>query len=175
MSEPVQPPLVPSPSQTVGPFFHFCLTDTTRGQLFADRASRIVLAVRVSDGAGAPVTDAAVEIWQPSDVPGGDAAFGRLATGDDGTVEFDTVRPCDPPGGGAAHVNVCLHARGLLRQLYTRLYFSGDPALDGDPAMALVPEARRRTLLATADPARPNRWLFHIRLQGQDETVFFDV
>jgi len=175
MSEPVQPPLVPTPSQTVGPFFHFCLTDITRGRLFADRASRIVLAVRVSDGAGAPVTDAAVEIWQPSDVKGGDAAFGRLATDEGGTCEFDTVRPCDPVAGSAAHVNVCLHARGLLRQLYTRLYFAGDPALDADPVLALVPEARRRTLLATQDPDRADRWLFHIRLQGQDETVFFDV
>jgi protocatechuate 3,4-dioxygenase, alpha subunit len=169
------PALVPSPSQTVGPFFHFCLTpDTQHGRLFPDSASRIRLAVRVTDGAAQPVTDAAVEIWQICDVPGGESAFGRLATGEDGTCEFDTVRPCDPPGG-AAHVNICLFARGLLRQVHTRLYFAGDPRLAGDPVLALVPADRRATLLASPDPANPDRWLFHVRLQGAGETVFFDV
>ena len=168
--------LVPSPSQTVGPFFHFCLTpDTTHGQLFPERGSRIRLAINVTDGAGQPVTDAAVEIWQACDVAGDDSAFGRLATGPDGTCQFDTVRPCHPPDGGAAHVNVCLFARGLLRQLHTRLYFADDPRLADDPVLALVPAGRRSTLLASPDPANADRWLFHLRLQGDAETVFFDV
>ena len=116
-----------TPSQTVGPFFDFCLTpDTTHGTVFPDSRSRIRLTVRVLDGAGDPVPDAIVEIWQACDVPGRDAGFGRLGTREDGSCEFDTVRPCDPPEG-AAHVNVCLFARGLLRHLYTRLYFEGDP------------------------------------------------
>jgi protocatechuate 3,4-dioxygenase alpha subunit len=170
-----QPPLVPSPSQTVGPFFHFCLTaDTSPGRLFPDRTSRMHLTVRVTDGAGEAVGDAAVEIWQACDEPTGGSAFGRLATGADGACEFDTVRPCAPPDG-AAHINVCLFARGLLRQLHTRLYFAGDPALAGDPTLALVPDHRRATLLATQDHAHADRWLFHIRLQGEHETVFFDV
>jgi len=168
--------LVPIPSQTVGPFFHFCLTpDTTHGRLFPDRASRIRVAIHVTDGAGEPVTDAAVEIWQACDEAGGDSAFGRLATGADGTCEFDTVRPCSPHDGGAAHVNVCLFARGLLRQVHTRLYFAGDPGLGDDPVLALVPENRRSTLLASPDPAHADRWVFHLRLQGDGETVFFDV
>jgi protocatechuate 3,4-dioxygenase alpha subunit len=169
-------PLVPSPSQTVGPFFHFCLTaDTTHGRLFPDRASRMRLAIRVTDGAGAAVTDAAVEIWQACDEPGGDSAFGRLPTDADGTCEFDTVRPCAPPDGGAPHINICLFARGLLRQVYTRLYFAGDAPLADDPVLALVPAGRRDTLIARLDPADARRWLFHVRLQGADETVFFDV
>jgi protocatechuate 3,4-dioxygenase alpha subunit len=174
----------PTPSQTVGPFFDFCLTaDATHGIVFPDAASRIRLRFRVLDGEGDPVPDAVVEIWQTCDTPGRDAGFGRLGTRADGSCEFDTVRPCDPPEG-AAHINVCLFARGLLRHLHTRLYFDGDPRLASDPLLALVPESRRGTLIASRDAgseesaaaisARP-AWQFDIRLQGADETVFFDV
>lgn len=173
-----------TPSQTVGPFFDFSLTpDTTHGCVFPDSASRIRLAVRVMDGAGDPVSDAIVEIWQACDVPGGDAGFGRLGTREDGSCEFDTVRPCDP-SEAAAHINICLFARGLLRHLHTRLYFADDPRLASDPVLALVPDARRPTLIAerrparSADPAgddaRP-AYSFDIHLQGPRETVFFDV
>ena len=168
--------LLPSPSQTVGPFFDFCLTpDAKHGTLFPDSPSRVRLAVRVTDGAAQPVTDAVVEIWHVHDVPGGDSAFGRLGTGEDGTCEFDTVRPCDPPAGGAAHINICLFARGLLRHLFTRLYFQGDPRIAEDPVLAKVPHHRRATLLAQRDPTSAARWVFEIRLQGPEETVFFDV
>jgi protocatechuate 3,4-dioxygenase alpha subunit len=165
-----------TPSQTVGPFFDFCLTpDATHGIVCPDAGSRIRLVVRVLDGAGQPVPDAVVEIWQARDTPGSDAGFGRLGTRADGTCEFDTVCPCDPPEG-AAHINVCLFARGLLRHLHTRLYFAGDPRLASDPLLALVPEARRGTLIATPDAAAQDpTWRFDIRLQGADETVFFDV
>jgi len=162
-----------TPSQTVGPFFDFGLTpDTTYGRVFPDSASRICLAVRVMDGAGDPVSDAIVEIWQACDVPGGDAGVGRLGTQDDGSCEFDTVRPCDP-SEGAAHINVCLFARGLLRHLHTRLYFPDDPRLASDPVLALVPSARRATLIAERRSA--GAYSFDIHLQGPRETVFFDV
>jgi protocatechuate 3,4-dioxygenase alpha subunit len=165
-----------TPSQTVGPFFDFCLTpDTAHGTLFPDSAARVRLVVRVVDSAGDPVPDAVVEIWQTGDVPGRSAAVGRLGTREDGSCEFDTVRPGDPPDGGAAHVNICLFARGLLRHLHTRLYFAGDPRLAGDPVLGMVPESRRATLLARPDASQPGRWTFGIRLQGQDETVFFDA
>jgi protocatechuate 3,4-dioxygenase alpha subunit len=173
-----------TPSQTVGPFFDFSLTpDTTHGCVFPDSASRIRLAVRVMDGAGDPVSDAIVEIWQACDVPGGDAGFGRLGTREDGSCEFDTVRPCDP-SEAAAHINICLFARGLLRHLHTRLYFADDPRLASDPVLALVPDARRPTLIAerrparSADPAGDDArpvYSFDIHLQGPRETVFFDV
>jgi len=176
----------PTPSQTVGPFFDFCLTPNTRhGRLFPASASRLRLRVRVLDGDGEPVPDAVVEIWQEGDAPGGAPSFGRLGTQEDGTCEFDTVRPCDP-AEGAAHVNICLFARGLLRHLHTRLYFGGDPRLPRDPVLALVPESRRATLVARAhsdddagskDPAygKDPAYSFDIRLQGPQETVFFDV
>jgi protocatechuate 3,4-dioxygenase alpha subunit len=161
-----------TPSQTVGPFFDFCLTpDTTHGRVCPESPSRIHLTVRVIDGAGDPVPDAVVEIWQACDQPGGAAGFGRLGTRADGLCEFDTVRPCDPPEG-AAHINICLFARGLLRHLYTRLYFTDDPRLAQDPVLALVPQTRRSTMIARGGA---REWTFDIHLQGPQETVFFDV
>ena len=161
-----------TPSQTVGPFFDFCLTpDTTHGCVFPDAASAIRLIVRVIDGAGDPVSDAVVEIWQVCDVPGRETRVGRLGTAGDGSCVFDTVRPCDP-ADGAAHINICLFARGLLRHLHTRVYFADDPRLTQDPVLALVPEARRSTLIA--DAVGPV-YTFDIHLQGPHETVFFDV
>ncbi|HXW15385.1 MAG TPA: protocatechuate 3,4-dioxygenase subunit alpha, partial [Terriglobia bacterium] len=73
------------------------------------------------------------------------------------------------------HLTVAVYGRGLLKQLYTRIYFAGDPANPQDPVLALVPEERRPTLIAQADRACPGRWCFEIRLQGERETVFFDV
>jgi protocatechuate 3,4-dioxygenase alpha subunit len=187
-------PLVATSSQTVGPFFHFGLADNaTLGCLVRDetRGERIRLRIGVFDGDGAPVPDALVELWQadadgvyvrpadPKDVlsPSGFCGFGRLPTGADGTCVFETIRPGaerDALGRSQApHINVCLLARGLLRQIYTRIYFAGDPALEADVVLALVPESRRRTLLA--QPGGPGDWVFDIRFQGDAETVFFDL
>jgi protocatechuate 3,4-dioxygenase alpha subunit len=182
--------LVATPSQTVGPFFHFALTPNGSEGAVQPTAGTapIQLVVRITDGAGQAVTDAIVEIWQTVDSPAGAAGdpagnticgFARLPTGEDGACTFETVRPGSLPDGSggqaAPHINVCLFARGLLRQLHTRIYFADDPSLDGDAVLAFVPEERRTTLLAQPDPARGGRWLFHLRLQGADETVFFDV
>jgi protocatechuate 3,4-dioxygenase alpha subunit len=185
--------LIATASETVGPFFHFGLaTDGALGAV-ADRTVNgefITLRFRITDGDGQPVPDALVEVWQV-DARGNAAAapssgpipafrgFGRLPTADDGTCEFQTIRPgrvSDGEGGlQASHINVCLFARGLLRQVHTRVYFNGDPAIQEDAVLALVPADRRHTLLATPDPQQPGRWLFDMRLQGKDETVFFDV
>jgi protocatechuate 3,4-dioxygenase alpha subunit len=174
-------------SQTVGPFFHAGLSASADGRM-ADRfpgVERLRLRVRVTDGDAVPVDDALVELWQPgpamsnAESQPADALFGRMATDRNGACEFDTVWPgriADDRGGlQAAHINVCLFARGLLRQLHTRIYFAGDPALDGDVALALVPENRRSTLIASSDGTIPHLWVFCLRLQGRDETVFFDV
>jgi protocatechuate 3,4-dioxygenase alpha subunit len=168
-------PLVATPSQTVGPFFHFSLTadESTRVLRPLGGAERIHLLVIVTDGDDRPVPDAVIELWHSAE----DAvsAFGRMATAEDGTCEFETVRPDGAPARQAAHINVCFFARGLLRQLHTRIYFAGDAALDVDSALALVPENRRSTLLAVPDDVQPARWRFNLRLQGRNETVFFDA
>ncbi len=187
--------LVATSSQTVGPFFHFGLADNaTLGCLVRDDTpgERIRLRIGVFDGEGAPVPDALVELWQadangvyvrpedPKDVlaPAAFCGFGRLPTGADGTCVFETIRPGaerDTQGRPQApHINVCLLARGLLRQIYTRIYFAGDSALETDAVLAVVPEARRGTLLARPG-GNPGDWVFDIRLQGDAETVFLDL
>jgi protocatechuate 3,4-dioxygenase alpha subunit len=186
--------LTATSSQTVGPFFHFGLADhATLGCLVrADTpGERIRLKIRVFDGDGVPLPDALVELWQadadgvyvrpadPTDVlaPPGFCGFGRLPTGADGACVFETIRPGgvrDAQGQPqASHINVCLFARGLMRQVYTRIYFAGDPALESDAVLALVPEDRRQTLLARR--GEPADWAFDVRLQGDGETVFFDL
>ena len=163
--------LVATPSQTVGPFFHFGLADQPGlGCLVRDDTpgERIRLRITVLDGAAEPVPDALIELWQanadgvyvrpdsPEDVlePPGFCGFGRLPTGADGICEFETIRPGpvrDPQGRPqASHINVCLLARGLLRQIYTRIYFEGDALLASDAVLNAVPEARRHTLIASA-------------------------
>jgi protocatechuate 3,4-dioxygenase, alpha subunit len=160
--------LVATPSQTVGPFFHFGLTASPvlQAQTTAGAPARIELRISVTDGGGAPVADAWLEIWEG----GGPAAppVGRLATDEHGACEFDIAR-------AGTHLNVCMFARGLLRHLFTRVYFAGDPGLADDPVLALIPADRRATLLAHPDAGDARRWRFDIRLQGDDETVFFGV
>lgn len=188
---------VPTPSQTVGPFFHFSLTTDQRSvcKIAGPEAKgeRVCLGCRILDGDGVPVNDAMVEIWQadaagnydhPDDprhpmVDKGLLGFGRMATAPDGSCEFETVKPGRVPGAGnvlqAPHLNLAVFARGMLKQLYTRVYFTGEPANEADPVLALVPKERRGTLLAQPDSARPGGWRFDIHLQGEQETVFFDV
>src|SRR5689334_18220864 len=77
-------------------------------------AQRLTLTVRVTDGAEQPVGDAVIEVfYAPAATPDGGCLFARLPTRDDGTCTFELAQP-------AAHVNVCLFARGLLRHLHTR-------------------------------------------------------
>ena len=169
--------LVATPSQTVGPFFSFGLTtNVALGRLAGPDTpgERIRLEIRVIDGAGAPVSDAMVEAWHAA--KDGAFLFGRLQTDPAGVCAFETVYQGQAPGAGeAAHVNLCVFMRGLLRHLYTRLYFAGDPSLDTDVILAAVPPARRDTLIAHRDEAVPSTWRFDIHLQGDRETVYFDL
>ncbi len=188
--------LIPSASQTVGPFFNFALTSNAGlGILARENADgeHIRLAFRVVDGDGAPTpADAMIELWQ-ADARGCYAhaldpraserdpnfyGFGRLETDLNGECVFETVKPGPVPVAGATqapHVNVIVFARGLLRHLHTRVYFAGDPANAHDPVLALVPEDRRDALMARPSPEQPGTWTIEIRLQGDAETVFFDV
>jgi protocatechuate 3,4-dioxygenase alpha subunit len=171
---------VATPSQTVGPFFHFGIAPDERlGSLAASAVGeRVHLHVRVIDGGAMPLPDALVEVYQAN--AAGEygtprfSGFGRLATHADGSCVFETIRP-GRVAGQAAHISVCLFARGLLRHLYTRIYFAGDPDLDTDPMLALVPVERRATLLATPRAGAAGNWEWTIHLQGAPETVFFDL
>lgn len=187
--------MIPSGSQTVGPFFNFGLTvNPALGRLAGAGVAgeRIRLRFRVTDGEQAPTPgDAMIEIWQadaagryphPADPRQGEMhpefiGFGRLETSAEGVCEFETIRPGRVPGTAgewqAPHVNVLVFARGLLKQLHTRLYFAGDPANDTDGVLGLVPAERRTTLLA--GEVEPGLWHMDIRLQGEGETVFFGL
>lgn len=194
----------PTPSQTVGPYFHQGLI-LESGLMNAQdhilvaprseaRGERIWLRGRVLDGDGEPVPDALVEIWQadasgqyfhPTDLQSQQAdppffGFGRSDTRHPGgEFLFRTIKPGEIARSGQAalapHLDVWLGMRGLLTHLFTRVYFS-DEDNTGDPVLAGVPEARRRTLIAIREdtPEGPvYRLDFH--MQGPHETVFFDV
>lgn len=169
--------MIPSGSQTVGPFFNFGLTTNLKlGVLGGEGGERIRVSFRVTDGEGTPTPgDSMIELWQADAQGRYDAVtgFGRLETQPDGTCVFQTVKP-GRVDGQAPHITVIVFARGLLKQLHTRLYFSGELANAEDPVLALAPESRRQTLMARE--MEPGFWHMEIRLQGQDdETVFFDV
>jgi len=187
---------VPTPSQTVGPYLHIGLT--RKHSLFhmagpETKGEHIWLKMRVLDRDGQPLNDCMVEIWQansegkydhPDDRQNKAAdphfhGFGRAATDEEGRCEFETIKPGRVPGPGAMlqapHLNLAVFARGILLQLYTRMYFAGEASNDQDTVLALVPPDGRETLLAQPDPERPGGWLFEIHLCGANETVFFDV
>jgi len=188
--------LIPTPSQTVGPYFRIGLTWKHPSPVVAGpqaKGEHVRLKCRVTDGDGAPINDAMLEIWQADadgkynhlDDPQQKAVdpecrgFGRMGTDEDGRCEFQTVKPGRVPGPNgtqqAPHLNLGVYARGMLKQLFTRIYFAGDPANAEDSVLALVPAERRDTLMAKPDPAEPGTWRFDVRLQGEQETVFFDI
>jgi protocatechuate 3,4-dioxygenase alpha subunit len=185
--------LTPTPSQTAGPYLHLGLTDVrsiSRIASDAAKGERVHLTFRVLDGEGIPVPDAMIELWQAdsegnyadqqnSEDSTGFRGFGRLATAEDGSCTFETIKPGSVPGPGetvqAPHINVSILGRGILKRLSTRVYFGGEPLNAADPVLTLVLENRRATLLAQPDPARTGNWIFDVHLRGEDETVFFDV
>ncbi len=194
-----------SASQTAGPYVHIGLTPNFSGiegvygfdlgaSMVSDKTKgeRIKVRMRVIDGAGAPLKDALVEIWQadadgiynsPSDLRGtADPNFtgwGRLPT-DMATGEcvFETVKPGRVPFFDgrmmAPHITVWIVARGINIGLHTRMYFGDEATANAeDPVLARIEhKARVRTLIA---PRQGDIYAFDIHLQGEDETVFFDI
>jgi len=182
-----------TPSQTVGPYLHIGLLRKLLGPNLVDpvdpRAVRI--RGRLLDGAGEPVPDGMVEIWQanaagryahPADtrdelpLEDGFAGFGRSGTVD-GRFEFVTVKPGQVPwpGGGqqAPHICVGVFSRGLLKRVATRLYFPDEvEANAADPVLSALEPDERATLVAVADG---DALRFDIHLQGDDQTTFFAV
>jgi protocatechuate 3,4-dioxygenase alpha subunit len=175
--------LVPTPGQTVGPFFGLALPYAGDAQLVPPgRPDAVQLAGRLLDGAGQPVPDALVEIWQ-RDSDGAVATrsgsldrdgrtftgWGRAATDSAGRYCFSTLLPV-ARDGGAAFFAVVVFARGLTNRLFTRAYLPDDaPALERDRLLSGLAPERRRTLIAQR---AGNGLQFDIRLQGDGETVF---
>jgi protocatechuate 3,4-dioxygenase alpha subunit len=155
------------------------------------KGERVWLCCRVFDGDGMPLSDAMIELWQADaegryhacgEDTGADPecpGFGRMATNEEGSCNFETIKPGRVTGPDdvrqAPHIEVAIFARGLLKQLFTRIYFANELSNAEDPVLGLVPEDRRQTLMAQPDHTRPGHWQFDIRLQGEQETVFFDV
>ncbi|WP_303245926.1 protocatechuate 3,4-dioxygenase subunit alpha [Chromobacterium haemolyticum] len=150
----------------------------------------IVLHGQVLDGAGAPVRDALLEIWQADAhgryagaEAGGFRGWARACTDfDSGGYRFDTIKPGRVMGRDgrwmAPHINVWLVARGINLGLHTRIYFADEAEANAaDPVLNLIDgEARRQTLLALPDSSSDGlAYRFDIHLQGERETVFFEL
>ena len=186
--------LMPTPSQTVGPFFHIGLSDDGRAELVSpDDPDAIRLWGTVFDGTGEPVDDALIEIWQanragryahPEDtreqipLEDGFAGFGRCATDTQGRYEFITVKPGAVPGLGGAlqapHIEMSVFARGLLKRVATRVYFPDEvEANEADQVLGSIADPAERGTLVARGEAGALR--FDIHLQGDQQTAFFGV
>lgn len=190
-----------TPSQTVGPFFAYSLTAEQYGydynslmnSLMIDHdtaGERIYITGSIYDGNGQSIPDALIELWQ-ADANGryrslpihrkndGFTGFGRLGTGTEvqDRFLFTTIKPGSTGEGQAPHINVILFMRGSLHQLYTRIYFSDETvANDQDGLLRTIPEERRNTLIAQLKQNGERvAYHFDIHMQGDQETVFFDV
>lgn len=193
-----------SPSQTAGPYVHIGMTPNFCGitgvfetdpgvtMLTPDtRGERITISGRVLDGSGAPVTDAVLELWQ-ADSDGSFAApmsphsnsvpaftgWGRQPTQSDGGFTFETIKPgrVEGPDGKpmAPHVSLWIVARGINIGLQTRLYFADEAEANAEDYVLnkIMDPRRRETLIAKKDG---QRYVLDIHLQGERETVFFDI
>jgi protocatechuate 3,4-dioxygenase alpha subunit len=181
--------LIPTSSQTVGPYFRIGLQSLIDGmnQLPPDTQETITLTGRVLDADGRPVPDAMLEFWGADNTghyggahasaPDYPRGFVRVGTGDDGSWRLTICRPGPVPLGNGAdqapHLLVLVFARGLLRNLVTRVYFANVAANAHDLVLNEVPTGRRATLIARADEQAPGTFHWDIVLQGKDETVFF--
>ncbi len=172
-------------------FGHVLTTSATQGE-------RIVIEGRVFDGSNTPVRDVLLEIWQanaqgryahPADAQAGKSAdpafrgWGRACSDfETGVWSFETIKPGAVAGRDgvpmAPHVNLWIVARGINLGLNTRMYFEDEAAANAaDPVLNLIEwETRRKTLIARrVQRGNATVYQFDIRLQGDDETVFFDI
>ena len=194
-----------SASQTAGPYVHIGLTPNFAGiggvyendlgtTMVNDKTlgRRITITGRVLDGTGTPLRDALVEIWQadaaglynsPSELRGSAdpnfSGWGRCPThGETGEYRFETIKPGRVPFRDgrqmAPHISLWIVARGINLGLNTRLYFGDEEAANAeDPVLARIEHrVRVPTLIAAVDG---DSYRFDIHLQGEKETVFFDI
>jgi protocatechuate 3,4-dioxygenase alpha subunit len=185
----------PTPSQTVGPFFHIGVDESFIGPELVprDHPEALVLFGTVTDGQGAPVSDSMIEIWQanpagryahPEDtreelpLTDGFNGFGRCVTDADGRYELVTLKPGQVPGRNgepqAPHIEMSVFARGLLKRLVTRIYFPDEAEANAaDPVLSSVEDPKARATLVAVEEDGGLR--FDIKLQGERETTFFAV
>jgi protocatechuate 3,4-dioxygenase alpha subunit len=185
----------PTPSQTVGPFFHDALLGEERSGLVPpDHPRAVRIEGTVYDGTGEPVPDAMVEIWQANEVgryadptddrgelardPETFSGFGRSGTDADGRFSFLTVKPGPVPGpdgsSQAPHIMVSVFARGLLKRLVTRIYFPGESESNArDPVLSSLDDPQLRKTLVASDEGGLLR--FDVHLQGDNQTAFFEL
>lgn len=193
-----------TPSQTAGPYVHIGCAPTVCGlrecdddylgrQMVSDSTpgERITITGFVYDGAGAPVKDALIEIWQADSegkfqsayagvekVQDSFAGWGRQATDlQTGRYTFETIKPgvvVEPDGSRQApHVSIWIVARGINLGLNTRLYFPDEPAANAVcPVLSKISDEHRETLMARQED---EAYVFDIHLQGSSETVFLDI
>jgi protocatechuate 3,4-dioxygenase, alpha subunit len=182
-------------SQTVGPFFRLGLDLLAAGDLTGTGVSGQVIELEgtIFDGAGHPVPDALIETWQadaagqypgmtdtePARLTSGFRGFGRVATDDRGHFRLRTIKPGRVRGPSdtfqAPHLAVAIFMRGLLRHLVTRVYFADEPTTETDVILNMVEPTRRHTLIAQPRAGSDAAFTWDVRLQGPDETVFFEI
>ena len=208
--------LIPTSSQTVGPFVEIGCTYLATDRVAGPTLGTVDVTVRgrVLDGDGEPVPDYMLEIWQTTgkaldgqrsfrrfatqdddqgrfatqdddqgrfatqdDHPGvitSGVAFGRVMPLADGSFAVHTAYAPEHADNSAPHLAMLVFMRGLLKPLYTRMYFPDDVRNDADSVLALVPPDRRATLVARRDSLSDGSLEWNIVLQGANETVFFE-
>ncbi|MBF6671910.1 MULTISPECIES: protocatechuate 3,4-dioxygenase subunit alpha [Glutamicibacter] len=177
--------LVPTPGQTVGPFYGYALPYDKDNELVNQgHPNSVRLHGVVYDGKGEAIPDALLEIWQ-ADEQGNVVSregslvrdgytftgWGRTAVDNAGHYTFTTLNPGATEAGKAPFIMLTVFARGLMNRLFTRIYLPEDAeALASDPLLSSLSEAERKTLIATREDDGSLR--LDLRLQGEDETVF---
>lgn len=161
-----------TPFQTVGPFLHLGMRDGLGPMTAAELTTPIVIRGKLIDGGGAGIPDGVLEFWAA-----GFDGIGRVWTDSEGGYRLETRMPVsrDEADGAVAapHFVVRVLGRGVLTEYLTRVYFEGDPANERDAILRTVPAHRRATLVALAITTA--EYHFDIVVQGEGETVFFDL
>jgi protocatechuate 3,4-dioxygenase, alpha subunit len=180
-----------TPSQTAGPYVHIGTLPGHAGlpirqnetlNVIEAPGEKIVIEGIVIDGSGAPVKDAMLELYQADSHGrvGANTLWARAGTVfETGEWRFDTIRPGALTWRGGAmqapHLTLLIFARGINIHLHTRMYFPEDEvAQASDPALNRIEQIHRRHTLI-AEKLKDGHYRFMIRLQGEGETVFFDM